>query len=83
MNNEVKAIILCNNPVSIPGIKEFLFYGKVGAIVVTKRNKEMQQIVSALIGESGVPLIVVTKKDYQEKIKSAITSLEINMTSTL
>lgn len=79
MNNEVKAIILCNNPVSVPGIKEFLFYGKVGAIVVTKRNKEMHGIITALIGDSGVPMITVTKKDYQEKIRTAITEQGINV----
>lgn len=79
MNNEVKAIILCNNPVSVPGIREFLFYGKVGAIVVTKRNKEMQGIINSMTANTGVPVIVVTPKDYINKIITAIQQYEINV----
>jgi len=79
MSKEVKAIILCNNPIAIPGIREFLFYGKVGAIVVTKRNKEMQQIVTAMVGESGVPVVIVTRKDFKEKIAEAIRVNTVNV----
>lgn len=79
MSKEVKAIILCNNPIAIPGIREFLFYGKVGAIVVTKRNKEMQQIVTAMVGDSGVPVVIVTRKDFKEKIADAIRVNTVNV----
>ncbi|HEV7782836.1 MAG TPA: formyltransferase family protein [Chitinophagaceae bacterium] len=78
MTNEVKALILCNNPIAVPGIREFLFYGKAGAIVVTKRNKEMQGLIRSLTEGTGVPLIVVTKDDLQEKLVDAITKYEIN-----
>ena len=79
MSNDVKAIILCNNPVSVPGIREFLFYGKVGAIVVTKRNKEMQGITQSMTANTGVPVILVTPKDYINKIVTAIQQYEINV----
>jgi methionyl-tRNA formyltransferase len=79
MSNDVRAIILCNNPVSVPGIREFLFYGKVGAIVVTKRNKEMQGIMQSMTANTGVPVIVVTPKDYINKITTAIQQHEINV----
>lgn len=79
MSTEVKALILCNNPVAIPAIREFLFYGKVGAIVVTKRNKEMQQLISSMTENNSVPLIIVTRKDYKEKISEAISEYSINV----
>jgi methionyl-tRNA formyltransferase len=79
MNNEIKALILCNNPIAIPGIKEFLFYGKVAAIVVTKRNKEMQQIISGLVEGTGVPLVIVTRTDFVEKISSLLNTHSINV----
>jgi methionyl-tRNA formyltransferase len=79
MSNDVKAIILCNNPVSVPGIREFLFYGKAGAIVVTKRNKEMQGIMQSMTANTGVPVILVTPKDYINKIAAAIQQYEINV----
>ncbi len=78
MSNEIKTLILCNNPVAVPGIKEFLFYGKVGAIAVTKKNKEMQQIIGSLIQDTGVPLIIVTRNDYVDKLTTAITQYGIN-----
>ncbi len=79
MSNEVKALILCNNPVSIPGIREFLFYGKVGAIAVTRRNKEMQQIIRSMTEGTGVELVIVTRKDYKEKLLSVIKEKGINV----
>lgn len=79
MNNDVKALILCNNPVAVPGIREFLFYQKVGAIVVTKRNKEMQQIIRGMTENTGVPMIIVTPQDYKTKLIEAIKQYEITV----
>lgn len=79
MNTDVKALILCNNPVAIPAIREFLFFGKVGAFVVTKRNKEMQQLIGGMVEGTGVPVIIVTKKDYAEKLQEAIDTYAINV----
>lgn len=79
MTTDIKALILCNNPVAIPAIREFLFYGKVGAIVVTKRNKEMQQIIRSMTENQPVPLLIVTKNDYKEKMAAAIPEYGINV----
>jgi methionyl-tRNA formyltransferase len=79
MSTEVKALILCNNPIAIPAIREFLFYGKVGAIMVTRRNKEMQQLISGMTESYPVPIIIVTKNDYKEKMTEAIRELSINV----
>jgi methionyl-tRNA formyltransferase len=78
MNTDPKIIILCNNPIAIPGIREFLFYGKVGAFVVTKRNKEMQHLLTQMVGDAPVPVIIVNRKNYIEKIITAIDENEIN-----
>jgi methionyl-tRNA formyltransferase len=70
--NEVKALILCNNPIAIPGIKEFLFYGKVAAIAIPRRNKEMQHILQQLMKDSNVPLLILDKKEYKKQLTDAI-----------
>jgi methionyl-tRNA formyltransferase len=70
--NEVKALILCNNPIALPAIKEFLFYDKIGAVVVTKRNKEMQHILKPLLQQKSVPLVLISKKDYQRELTDTI-----------
>ncbi|MBL0145732.1 MAG: hypothetical protein IPP48_08200 [Chitinophagaceae bacterium] len=77
--NNVKALILCNNPIAIPGIKEFLFYGKVGAIGIPKRNKEMQQILEQLMQDTNVPLLLLNKKEYKTQISEAIKQYQINV----
>lgn len=79
MVNEINTIILCNNPIAIPGIREFLFYGKVKAIVVTQRNKEMQGIISEMLKESGVPMIIVNRKNFAEMISGAIEEYAVNV----
>jgi methionyl-tRNA formyltransferase len=77
--NDVKAIILCNNPVAVPGIKEFLFFGKVGALVIPERNKEMLHILRHLTSEIPTPIIRVTKENFKQKIKKAILEKGINV----
>jgi methionyl-tRNA formyltransferase len=77
--NEIKALILCNNPISIPGIKEFLFYGKVAAVVTTKRNKEMQHILQLLIKDTGVPLLLLSKDEYKMQLAEAIKQYDVTV----
>jgi methionyl-tRNA formyltransferase len=77
--NEVKALILCNNPVAIPGIKEFLFYGKLAAIATTRRNKEMQHILEQLTKDTGVPLLLLNKKEYKTQLSEAIKQYDVTV----
>jgi len=77
--NEIKALILCNNPVAIPGIKEFLFYGKVAAMATTQRNKEMQHILQDIMKDTGVPLLLLNKKEYKTQLSEAIIKYEVNV----
>jgi methionyl-tRNA formyltransferase len=77
--SDLKAIILCNNPIALPGIKEFLFYGKVGALVTTKANQEMQVLLQQLAEGTGVPVLQVDKKNYVKEISNAITQYNITV----
>ncbi len=76
---DLKAIILCNNPLALPGIKEFLFYGKVGALVTTKANGEMQFLLQQLAEGTGVPVLQVDKKDYLHELSKAIKAYNITV----
>jgi methionyl-tRNA formyltransferase len=77
--SDFKAIILCNNPIALPGIKEFLFYGKVGALVTTQRNGEMQFLLQQLAAGTGVPVLQVNKKNYVKELGNAITQHAITV----
>jgi methionyl-tRNA formyltransferase len=74
---DLKVIILCNNPIALPGIKEFLFYGKAGALVTTTQNQEMLALLSQLCEGTGVPLLLVDKKNYVAELKTAISKYDI------
>ena len=75
--SDLKAIILCNNPIALPGIKEFLFYGKVGALVTTRQNAEMQALLTQLAAGTGVPVLQVDKNNFAAELKSAIGKYQI------
>ncbi len=77
--SDLKAIILCNNPIALPGIKEFLFYGKVGALVTTKRNAEMQFLLQQLAEGTGVPVLQVDRKNYLKELDNAIVQHHITV----
>jgi methionyl-tRNA formyltransferase len=76
---DFKAIILCNNPIALPGIKEFLFYGKVGALVTTKQNSEMQFLLQQLAEGTGVPVLHTDKKNYAKELSNAIVQYNITV----
>jgi methionyl-tRNA formyltransferase len=81
--SDLKAIILCNNPIALPGIKEFLFYGKVGALVTTKRNGEMQFLLQQLAEGTGVPVLQVDRKSYLKELGQAIAQHHITVGLTM
>lgn len=68
----IKAILLCNNPIAIPGIREFLFHGNIEAICIPEKNREMQHILNALLAETGVPLFLLSKKEYKTQLQDII-----------
>lgn len=70
--NDIKALVLCNNPIAIPGLREFLFYGKIAVVAIPARNKEMQYILQEMLVEANVPLILLDKKTYLVQLDKAI-----------
>lgn len=70
--NNIKIILLCNNPVAVPGIREFLFHGNIAAVCIPEKNKEMQHILNMLLKDTGVPLLLLSKKDYRIQLADAI-----------
>jgi methionyl-tRNA formyltransferase len=73
--SNVKVIILCNNPIGLLGIKEFLFYGNVGALVTTQQNKEMQMLLHQLTERTDIPVIIVNKKNFIAEISNTIKKI--------
>ena len=70
--NNIKIILLCNNPVAVPGIREFLFHGNITAVCIPEKNKEMQHILNMLLKDTGVSLLLLSKKEYRIQLADAI-----------
>lgn len=73
---DIKALILCNNPIAVPGIREFLFYGKVAAVATTTKNKEMQHILTPMLAGTDVPLLLLTKRECNNQLKGALETFK-------
>lgn len=64
--------MLCNNPVAVPALREFLFHGTIAAICIPEKNGEMLHILNSLLKESEVPLFLLSKKDYKTQLSNVI-----------
>ncbi len=72
MTNEVKAIILCNNPIAIPAIREFLFFNKVAAFIIPRKNREMTELLTEMTAGTDAKIITVDRKDVNPVTIAAI-----------
>lgn len=77
--NDIKVLILCNNPIAVPGIREFVFFGKAAGIAIPRRNKEMQHVLEQMLEGTGVPLLLIDKKEYKHQLKDALSQLAPNI----
>ncbi len=71
-------LLLCNNPIATPAIKELLFRNKVKAVLAPKFNKEINEILPPLLDAAGVPLIFAERQNVAERIAQAISNLDIH-----
>jgi methionyl-tRNA formyltransferase len=70
-----KILLLCNNKIALPALKELVFYKQVAAIFIPANNKEVITEAKEFIEESNsdTTVISITKKTFIESIKDAIT----------
>lgn len=73
-----KIILLCNNKIALPALKELVFFKQVAAVVIPANNKEVIRDVDEYIKESGndVPVITVSKNSFSTHIKEAIATFQ-------
>lgn len=69
-----QVILLCNNKIAVPAMRELLFYGQVAAIVVPASNKDLLADIEEIQAESSgpVPVIPVTKKNFASEVSELI-----------
>lgn len=69
-----QVILLCNNRIAIPAMRELLFYGQIAAIVVPANNKELLTDIEEIQTgtQQPVPVIPVTKKNFAAQLSEII-----------
>jgi methionyl-tRNA formyltransferase len=74
--NEIKALLLCGNRIAMPVIRDLFFAKQIAAIAIPEHCTEFIQQVQILLKDSGVPVIVVNKKNLTEKLQQAIETYQ-------
>lgn len=75
---EKRIILLCNNKIALPALKELVFFKQVATIFIPKKNKELIAEVNEFIkeSESDIQIATVTKNNFAISIKEAIAAYE-------
>jgi methionyl-tRNA formyltransferase len=70
--NETKVILLCGSRIAIPVIRDLFFHKQLAAIVIPEHCTDFIQQVQLLLKDSGMPVIIVGKNDFTDKLQTAI-----------
>lgn len=71
MNNN-KLLLLCNNSIALPALRELLFFGHAAAVVVPAKNKDLITDLENLLKDTGVPLLKVDRNNFKKALRQEI-----------
>jgi methionyl-tRNA formyltransferase len=75
--SNTKILLLCNNSIAIPALKELLFYQQVAAVVIPAANKPLQAEINELAAPSSVPVIIVNRQNFTQQVKKSIEKYNV------
>lgn len=67
--SDTKILLLCNNKIAVPALRELLFYNQVAAIMIPEKNKEVITLVKKMTEGLPVECKVVNRENFADKIK--------------
>ncbi|MFZ4057535.1 MAG: methionyl-tRNA formyltransferase [Ferruginibacter sp.] len=65
-------IVICNNEIAVPALKELLFFKQVAAVGIPQNNSYLLEAVRALSMLGDTPVVALNKKDWVAVLSSAI-----------
>lgn len=72
--SDIKILLLCNNKIAFPALRELLFYKQVAAIIIPSANKEVIASAKELTENLQVEVITADRKNFSQKIKDAVVA---------
>ena len=70
--SDTKLILLCGSRMALPVMRDLVFLQQLSVVVIPEHCVEFTQEVQLLLKDFNIPVLTVTKKDYQVKIQQAI-----------
>ena len=77
--SETKLILLCGGRMALPVMRDLVFNKQLAAVVIPEHCTEFIMEVQLLLKESGIPVILVNKKDQEVKMQQAIKKQDATM----
>ncbi|HTC01634.1 MAG TPA: formyltransferase family protein [Ferruginibacter sp.] len=76
---EIKAILLCSTRFAIPALQEMAFFNQLAAIVIPSKNSAMIEQVQSVLNGITIPIVLVDRDNFEEKIIQAIQQYNVNL----
>ncbi|MGG9962811.1 methionyl-tRNA formyltransferase [Ferruginibacter sp. SUN106] len=70
--SEIKAILICGSSIAIPVVRDMMFHQQIAAVVIPQHCTAFAAQVQLLLKDSGVPVVVVNKKNFVGELQLVI-----------
>ncbi|MEO7308794.1 MAG: formyltransferase family protein [Chitinophagaceae bacterium] len=77
--NETKLILLCGSRMALPVMRDLVFHRQLAAVVIPEHCSAFVQQVQLLLKESGIPVLIVTRKNFESTLQHAIKKYQVTI----
>jgi methionyl-tRNA formyltransferase len=74
---DIKILLLCNNKIALPALRELLFFKQVSAVVIPQKNKALKADLQELMEGTDVPLLTVDRSNFKKIIRKEIEKYNV------
>jgi methionyl-tRNA formyltransferase len=74
---DIKVVLLCNNRIALPALRELLFFKQVAAVVIPAKNTALKADLEELMEGCAVPLLTVDRNNFKKVIRREIENNKV------
>jgi methionyl-tRNA formyltransferase len=75
--DNIKILLLCNNRIALPALRELLFFKQLSAVVIPAKNTGLKADLEELMEGSGVPLHTIDRSNFKKIIRREIENNQV------
>lgn len=76
---DIKILLLCCSRFAFPVMQQLAYFNQLGGVLIPDNVSEMIEETNDMLKTTGIPVIAVSKKDFEEKACLAIEEGQINL----